>query len=86
MLGLKVVFIIGFLVFIGFAMSETYGIPPFPIRGNVFYGNTGFAFFVLILVGSFIIAWEKFLGHYVERMFDFLSKRIEFSHKLSRSD
>ncbi len=39
--ALKILFLIGFIIYFGFAMSERYGTPPFPIRGNVFTGNAG---------------------------------------------
>ena len=39
--ALKALFLIGFIIYFGFAMSTRYGSPAFPIRGNVFYGNAG---------------------------------------------
>ncbi|CAF1297587.1 unnamed protein product [Adineta steineri] len=39
--GLKLIFFIGFLIFFGFAMSDKYGTPAFPIRGNLFRDNSG---------------------------------------------
>jgi hypothetical protein len=34
-------FLIGFIIYFGFVMSEKYGTPAFPIRGNIFHGNSG---------------------------------------------
>jgi len=82
----KILFLIGFIIYFGFAMSKTYGTPPFPIRGNVFSGNAGkwkclsnefnakdfilgFALFFFVLFVIFAVAWEKFLGRSVERLF-----------------
>ncbi len=39
--GVKILFLIGFIIYFGFAMSVKYGTPAFPIKGNVFYGNYG---------------------------------------------
>lgn len=39
--ALKALFLIGFIIYFGFAMSTRYGTPAFPIRGNIFYGNAG---------------------------------------------
>lgn len=39
--AVKALFLIGFIIYFGFAMSTRYGTPAFPIRGNVFYGNAG---------------------------------------------
>ncbi|CAF4882390.1 unnamed protein product [Rotaria sp. Silwood1] len=39
--GLKLIFIIGFIIYFGFAMSKNYGTPVFPIHGNIFRGNSG---------------------------------------------
>ena len=38
---IKALFLIGFIIYFGFAMSVQYGTPAFPIKGNVFYGNPG---------------------------------------------
>lgn len=38
---IKALFLIGFIIYFGFAMSVRYGTPAFPIKGNVFYGNAG---------------------------------------------
>ncbi|CAF0788884.1 unnamed protein product [Adineta steineri] len=39
--GLKLIFLIGFPIFSGFAMSEKYGALAFHIRGNLFRDNSG---------------------------------------------
>ncbi|CAF0729652.1 unnamed protein product [Rotaria sordida] len=72
--AIKILLLIGFIIFFGFAMSEKYGTPAFPIRGNVFYGNQGFAMFLLVAVAVFIIAWETLLGRSLERLIKFISK------------
>jgi hypothetical protein len=38
---LKILVLIGFIIYFGFAMSARYGTPAFPINGNIFYGNAG---------------------------------------------
>ncbi|CAF3476228.1 unnamed protein product [Rotaria sp. Silwood1] len=58
---IKILLLVGFIIFFGFAMSEKYGTPAFPIRGNVFYGNQGFAMFILVACAVFIAAWEIIL-------------------------
>ncbi|CAF0789122.1 unnamed protein product [Adineta ricciae] len=60
--GVKSVFLIAFIVYFAFAMSEKYGTPAFPIRSNVFRGNSGFAFLFLVFFFFFIFAWERILG------------------------
>ena len=39
--GVKILLLIGFIIYFGFAMSVKYGTPAFPIKGNVFGGNSG---------------------------------------------
>ncbi|CAF0861807.1 unnamed protein product [Adineta steineri] len=58
-------------------MSDEYGTPAFPIRGNLFRDNSGFAFLFLILFTIFIIVWEKVLRHSVERLCQYISLSIE---------
>jgi hypothetical protein len=41
---LKILILIGFIIYFGFAMSEKYGTPAFPVRGNVFSSNSGMTF------------------------------------------
>ncbi|CAF1461296.1 unnamed protein product [Adineta steineri] len=60
-----------------FAMSDKYGTPAFPIRGNLFRDNSGFAFLFLILFSIFIIAWEKVLRHSIERLCQYISLSIK---------
>jgi hypothetical protein len=40
-LALKILFLIGFIIYFGFAMSVKYGTPAFPIIKNIFSGNAG---------------------------------------------
>ncbi|CAF1253529.1 unnamed protein product [Adineta steineri] len=75
--GLKFIFFSGFLIFFGFAMSDKYGTPAFPIRGNLFRDNSGFAFLFLILFTIFIIVWEKVLRHSIERLCHYISLSIK---------
>jgi hypothetical protein len=39
--GLKILLLIGFIIYFAFAMSVKYGTPAFPIKGNVFSRNSG---------------------------------------------
>ncbi|CAF5149808.1 unnamed protein product, partial [Rotaria sp. Silwood1] len=55
-------------------MSEKYGTPAFPIRGNVFYGNQGFAMFILVACAVFIAAWEIILRSSLGRLIQFISR------------
>ncbi|CAF4644788.1 unnamed protein product [Rotaria sp. Silwood1] len=75
--GLKLIFIIGFIIYFGFAMSKNYGTPVFPIHGNIFRGNSGFALFFLVIFTIFVIAWEKFIGRSIERLYQHISTSIE---------
>ncbi|CAF5081566.1 unnamed protein product, partial [Rotaria magnacalcarata] len=75
--GLKLIFIIGFIIYFGFAMSSKYGKPAFPIDGNVFHGNSGFALFFLVIFTIFVIAWEKFLSRYIDHLFESISISTE---------
>ncbi|CAF2479322.1 unnamed protein product [Rotaria sp. Silwood2] len=72
--AIKILLVVGFIIFFGFAMSENFGTPAFPIRGNVFYGNQGFALFILVVIGVFFIAWENFLRRLLGRLFKFISR------------
>ncbi|CAF1263128.1 unnamed protein product, partial [Didymodactylos carnosus] len=56
-----------FIIYFGFAMSPRFGTPPFPVRGNVFTGNSGFALFFLVILVLFGLSWEKFFGRWCER-------------------
>ncbi|CAF1231477.1 unnamed protein product [Rotaria sp. Silwood1] len=75
--GLKLIFIIGFIIYFGFAMSKNYGTPVFPIHGNIFRGNSGFALFFLVIFTIFVIAWEKFIGRTIERLCQHISTSTE---------
>ncbi|UJR10076.1 hypothetical protein I4U23_014298 [Adineta vaga] len=68
--GMKLFFLLAFIIYFAFVMSEKFGTPPFPIRGNIFYGNSGFAFLFLVLFSLFVFAWEKFLGRLLEHWYD----------------
>ncbi len=80
-------------------MNEKYGTPPFPIRGNIFRGNSGiifyninsmnwiyvgFALFFLILFVIFIVVWEKFLGRSIELFYEYISTGIEIHNIIRR--
>ncbi len=80
-------------------MNEKYGTPPFPIRGNIFRGNSGtilyhinstnwihvgFALFFLVLFTIFIVVWEKFLGRAIERFYGYLSTQIGIHNIMRR--
>ncbi|CAF2723753.1 unnamed protein product [Rotaria sp. Silwood2] len=75
--GLKLIFIIGFIIYFGFAMSNRYGTSAFPIRGNIFRGNSGFALLFLVLFTIFVIVWEKFLGRSIEHLYQHISTSTE---------
>ncbi|CAF4517773.1 unnamed protein product, partial [Rotaria sp. Silwood2] len=75
--GLKFMFIIGFLIYFGFAMSEDYGTPAFPIRGNIFHNNSGFALFFFVIFAIFVFTWEKFLRRSIERLYQYISTSAE---------
>ncbi|UJR35986.1 hypothetical protein I4U23_028726 [Adineta vaga] len=70
---LKVLCLVGFIIYFGFAMSSRYGTPAFPIVGNVFSGNAGFALFFLVAFAIFVIAWEKILGRLLENFINYLT-------------
>ncbi|CAF1009470.1 unnamed protein product [Adineta steineri] len=72
--GLKILCLIGFIIYFGFAMSKKFGTPAFPIDGNIFSGNAGFALFFLVAFTVFVVAWEKILGRSLERVFKSISK------------
>ncbi|CAF1417320.1 unnamed protein product [Adineta ricciae] len=74
--ALKVLCLIGFIIYFVFANTNKYGTPAFPINGNIFSGNAGFALFILVAFAVFIVAWEKFLGNAVERVIDYLIESI----------
>jgi hypothetical protein len=81
---LKILLLIGFIIYFGFAMSVKYGTPTFPIVGNVFLGNAGmnlsvtnhlgFALFILVVFTVFVVAWERILRRSLERLIDHISK------------
>ncbi|CAF4443513.1 unnamed protein product, partial [Rotaria magnacalcarata] len=54
-------------------MSAQYGTPAFPILGNLFRGNYGFALFFLVVLVIFGVAWEKFLRNLLERLIKIIS-------------
>ncbi|CAF2016171.1 unnamed protein product [Rotaria magnacalcarata] len=71
--AVKVLLLIGFIIYFGFAMSAQYGTPAFPILGNLFRGNYGFALFFLVVLVIFGVAWEKFLRSLLERLIKIIS-------------
>ncbi|CAF1038258.1 unnamed protein product [Rotaria sp. Silwood1] len=75
--GWRLIFIIAFLIYFGFAMSKNYGTPAFPIHGNIFYENSGFALFFLVFFAIFVFIWEKFLRRSIERLYEYISISIE---------
>ncbi|CAF3604560.1 unnamed protein product [Rotaria socialis] len=75
--AVKLIFIIGLIIYFGFAMSSKYGKPAFPIDGSVFHGNSGFALFFLVIFTIFVVAWEKFLGRYIDHLVESISISTE---------
>ncbi|CAF1414845.1 unnamed protein product [Adineta ricciae] len=74
--ALKVLCLIGFIIYFAFVNTKKYGTPAFPIDGNIFSGNAGFALFILVVFAVFIVLWEKFLGNAADRAHDYLIKSI----------
>ena len=88
--GLKILLLLGFIVYFAFAMSSRYGRPAFPVRGYLFSNNSGqffalrthrierldsgFALLIFVLLAVFIYAWEKILRRALERLVDVLAK------------
>ncbi|CAF2540475.1 unnamed protein product [Rotaria sp. Silwood2] len=87
--GLKLIFIIGFIIYFGFAMSNRYGTSAFPIRGNIFRGNSGskhphrirwttifYSFVIQFLLAAIVIRSE-----FGFQFFEFLGKEVsKFMH------
>ncbi|CAF1367332.1 unnamed protein product [Adineta steineri] len=80
--GLKLIFFIDFPIFFGFAMSDKYGTPAFPIRGNLFRNNSDilktvfYSFVIQFLLTAVVIRFE--IGF---QYFGFLRKEVsKFIH------
>ncbi|CAF3658181.1 unnamed protein product [Rotaria sp. Silwood1] len=82
--GWRLIFIIAFLIYFGFAMSKNYGTPAFPIHGNIFYENSGskhpdrirwktifYSFVIQFLLATVVIRLK--VGF---QFFDFLGKEV----------
>ncbi|CAF3753912.1 unnamed protein product [Adineta steineri] len=68
--GLKLIFFIDFPIFFGFAMSDKYGTPAFPIRGNLFRNNSDILVILHFLV---FITIAFYVGSTVTRPQNYIS-------------
>ncbi|CAM2705447.1 unnamed protein product [Rotaria socialis] len=82
--AVKIILLIGFIIYFGFAMSAQYGTPAFPISGNIFRGNYGFALFFFVVFVVFVVAWEKFLRSSLERVIKAISTSTSNNPSLTR--